>query len=478
LQPEITSPKRGSIFPVALRAWKFFFEALLSPRGGLMDVITFRCSSCKQGLKVPADKAGRKVKCTRCGAAMTIPATSQAGPSQAVKPAAASAPKRVGDDEEDSGGVYGIEGLNMDPEAIRERERREEEERRRRARREEENEEDFDPEEIAEKDEELRERLMGEEEEDEEEDDYRRRGRRPKRKSRRKAKLDPAAWGKVRVGLILVVVAVSLLAGAFLLQKIVVLIGLAAGNEYSKTLVKIHPHYSGEGGDLNLPKLMVGLVGGPDSLGASTAMMITSQILVLLEGGVMVVACIICLGVPTRFGAKGLLVTTLIVAAVNLITGLVFKLLPLTGAMNFALVPLLGPEIAMAYANEERGTPLHLLWSGAPYLQVLLTTFIIFLSYAELVLFPAFLRAVALFVKSDKLQENAISLIKLALSQVFMQVAYQLLAMTGTSDVLLWILKIMYCLAVGFFIGQLAWYVFVLFQSRVLIQETLEQQEA
>jgi hypothetical protein len=72
-----------------------------------MEVITFRCSSCNQGLKVPADTAGRRVKCTKCGTALTIPAASQPntpGANVAAAPAPAKKPW-ADDDEDDSGGV-------------------------------------------------------------------------------------------------------------------------------------------------------------------------------------------------------------------------------------------------------------------------------------------------------------------------------------------------------------------------------------
>src|SRR5262245_54703844 len=49
-----------------------------------MELISFRCPSCSQGLKAPADKAGRKVRCTKCGTEFVIPmpqATAEPSPS-------------------------------------------------------------------------------------------------------------------------------------------------------------------------------------------------------------------------------------------------------------------------------------------------------------------------------------------------------------------------------------------------------------
>jgi hypothetical protein len=58
-----------------------------------------------------------------------------------------------------------------------------------------------------------------------------------------------------------------------------------------------------------------------------------------------------------------------------------------------------------------------------------------------------------------------------------MQVAYQMMAMAGTSDVMVqWILRVVYCLALGFFIWQLTWYVLILFEARNVIQTALRRQ--
>jgi hypothetical protein len=434
-----------------------------------MDLITFRCSACNQGLKVPGDKVGRKVKCTKCGKILTIPAASQAG-----NPAKAPPPKKHFEDEDDEGGAtYGVKDYQPQQEAAPPPRRPVEEE--------EDEDEDYDPDEVAEKDEELRRRLLGldEGEEDEDDEGEEEEEERPKKAKRRgKAKLDPAAWGRARAGLTIAAIAAAVMAGAFLLHGIVIIIGVAAGNEYGKALVKVHPHYfPGASGELDKAKLMIALISGADSAQTGTVLLILSHVLTLAASVVMLVACVLCLGVPTRFGAKGLAVTTIVIAAVNIVTAVVFKLLPLFGAMSFILVPLLFGEVAMASANEERLMPMHLFWGGSPYLQVLLTAFIVLVSYLELVLFPVMLRSMAKLVKSEPMEENATSLIKLGLGQVFMQVAYQLLAMTGSSDVLLWILRVTYCLAAGFYVGQLAWFIVVMFKCRGAIQQALDWQD-
>jgi hypothetical protein len=439
-----------------------------------MAWITFRCSSCNKGLKVGADKAGRKVKCTGCGTPLTIPSPSPTEPAAGAQPAPASAPgKRPWDEEEDAGGVYGVEGLSPTREEapppprrpLRDEEEDEDEE----------EEEEYDPEEIAEKDEALRRRLMGlEEGEEEEEED------RPRRKARA-PKLDATVWEKVRLANVLVAASVGLWALAFVVRETYVVIGLTSSASYSTVVDELHPHYQlppDEEKTVDIPKLVLSLTGGLKLYDTNRILLIVSQILMILQGGVMITACIFCLRVPHKFGAKGFVVATLVVTSINVFTGVLFRLLPLAGAINYLLVPLVGPEIAMHNANIGRIIPLHLLWSGNPYVQVLISVFVILLCYAELALYPMFLRATAKTMKSEKLEQTTLALIELALSQLFMQVAYQLLAMAGTSDVMVqWILRAVYCLALGFFVWQLVWYILILLQTRNVIQTMLRRQE-
>src|SRR5262245_5747262 len=69
-------------------------------------VITFRCSACKQVLKIGADKAGRKAKC-RCGADVVIPSASE--PDEPARPAPPPLPPKE-DEDDDEGGTYGLIG--------------------------------------------------------------------------------------------------------------------------------------------------------------------------------------------------------------------------------------------------------------------------------------------------------------------------------------------------------------------------------
>jgi hypothetical protein len=448
-----------------------------------MDLITFRCSSCNQGLKVPADSAGRKVKCTKCGTSLTVPAASQAGP--ASTPFA----KKSLQEEEDEGGIYRVAGMEAPPAAIPKPEpapaaeaEEDEEDRRRGRRRDEDEDEEDDYDEQDEEDnwEELRRRLAGEDEDEdedeEEEDDEEGRPRKKKRPPR--AKLDRNAFEKIRIGLMIAVVAVGLLVGSVLFHKIVILIGLFAGHHYGEIVQQIHPYEQqppDETRTVDTMRLVISLVAEIKSYDAAKVLLIISQLFALFQGVVMIVACVFCITVPPRFGTKGLVITALAAAALNLILVFIFKLLPLFGAMKLVLVPLFGGELAMSQGNLDRVSgPIHLLWTGHPYIDVLLTIILLTLSYGELIIFPLFLRAIALQLKNEDLERSALALVRLGLAQIFAQLTYQIMAMTGTSDVLSVVLKVFYCLALAFFVWQLTWYILILIRSRAVIQEALE----
>jgi hypothetical protein len=53
-----------------------------------METVSFHCTSCRQLLKIAADKAGRKVKCVKCGTVLTVPVSDRSeSTTQAYVPA-------------------------------------------------------------------------------------------------------------------------------------------------------------------------------------------------------------------------------------------------------------------------------------------------------------------------------------------------------------------------------------------------------
>jgi hypothetical protein len=419
-----------------------------------MDLITFRCAACKRVLKIGADKAGRKAKC-KCGAELTIPLVSED-----LQAAAASAPPQkaaaADEDDDDSPGGYGFAEMPEPPPPPSEKTKEQL------------------------KEEAKKKKFLEEEVE----------RKRRLRASLRKAPLDKPTWEKIRVGVLLVLVATYVWIGGFVLHKVIVVIGLFgpfAHLEYAPlaeypTLIKQSPQEQlrlppGEALELDRASFVIGLLAGSESVDGGLTLARISQILVLLQGLLAIAGCAICLVIPPRFGARGLAIAVLSLAGINLILQAVFKLLPLAGAMEYTMVPLVAPEITMTVANIERIQPLHVFWSDAALWEIIAALVIQTLFFLEPVFFCLYLRAVANQIREDRLEGRANGVILMALGTLFGLVAFYLMSVTGTSEVLVWVLRALYGLWVGFFLGQLGWYVVVLQWTRTLIANKLAEEE-
>jgi hypothetical protein len=441
-----------------------------------METITFRCSSCSQVLKVAADKAGRRVKCARCGVDLTIPAASENKPGAKSEKTAATSPPRPAppsdEDEEYGGGTYGL----LDKPTVEEEEPPRRGRKDRRPSRSEE-EEEGDTVDAAFADEDEDEEDFEDEDEDEDED-------RPRRKRRRGKPItvEPEKWHKVQLGLLLVFISICLLLTAKVLQWIVVLLGLFSGQEYTPQALKYLEHTNSPENNLpteqkfDLPNFAVALVAGMDGEEAGKILLIVASVLLLCQGLVAAGGYGICMGVQNRYGTRNLAIAVLSVSVFNLIMAFIFKFLPLVGAMNYTLLPYVVPELPMLNANIDRLEPIHIYWSGLPTLEIFFAILLICLSHAELILFPVFLRACAYFFKDEKQEETALALVRLGLGVTFVEVAYQMLSAAGSSEVLLWVLRVVYILGIGFFLGQLIWYMLFVYRSREWIEKKMARE--
>ena len=196
-----------------------------------MPTITFSCSSCGQVLRTGADKAGKKAKCVKCGKILTIPAPDEveaepapretgvkAGKPKSPPPLPSEAeerPRRRSEDEDDGA-----------PPRKRRRDEEEDEDRPRRRVRDE-DEDDERPrrrrDEDEDDDDELRSKRRRDDDDDEDDldDDRPRSQGMPKR----------ARWAKVKVGLLLTFISACILigyGGLSALGAIIAYIGLLA----------------------------------------------------------------------------------------------------------------------------------------------------------------------------------------------------------------------------------------------------------
>lgn len=412
----------------------------------MADLITFKCVKCQHVLKIGADKAGRKSKCPKCGESQTIPTPK------------ATAQELLDQEEEAGQGAYGFADEPASTAAkvdLSKPTRREDE------------------------------KAGGQ------------KGQKRDKAVKHRTLLEPELWQPVKLGLQIVGIGYCVWILVFVLHLIPFVIASCttvfpplfgsplsqSHSDYAtlalrytttmdavakKTDQELGPNYLGKSA------FAVGVIAGNDMLEVSLWLFRIAEVFMLITIIIMMVGYFIALPVPERFGTKGLLIALLSVGGANLLFRGIFRLLPLTGVMDFTLLMYVTPELAMTDSNIERVTPLHEHWSHAPFWECFFALLLQLLSITEPVLFAAFLRAVALSMKSDKLEGTTRSMLQVATAQGFFQLAYFLLANTGTSDVLIIVLRTVYTLAQCFFLGQLIWFIVVIYRIPPLIDKELE----
>ncbi len=388
-----------------------------------MDEIKVSCTSCKHTMRFSQDKAGRKTKCPKCGSVVVIEAAEANG-------VAAAPPKP----EEDDLGAYGAADIITDED---------------KARKEEEG-----------------------------------KKKKKKKKEKKSAKIqkkvraipDAEDWDKVRSGLMFVFIGTCLWAGAHLLQGIYVALGMVDYTELTRGIVEELNARQGqplpaEPGfwDIDQLGMLLRMIAGNQFLGLAKGCLILGAILRLCQPIVSAVGYIICLPVPNRFGTIAQLTTLLSLGGWNTLAVLGLMVLPAVGAYQYYLVPLLTPEVVLTEYNIERSLPLNVLWMSYPFFESLLNIVVQFLYYLEPVVGAVFLWSVGLAIKEPKVEESAQTLVNMGLGTFFLLVAFHMLSVTGTTPVLVLVLRVLYCLWYAFLLLFILSYASLLLKTRDLL---------
>ncbi len=397
-----------------------------------MAFISFRCTSCNQGLKIGADKAGRKIKCSKCGTVLVVPrAETPMEPAVAPDVERPSAPM---DDEQEDIKSY---GLIVEPQA---------------------------PEQAGEdaKPKKAQEKL-------------------PALKRKLKTLSDLDLWEKVRTGLQVIMVGVNIWAGALFFSVLIVVFGIINGPEYSEVLesamtVKVNTP-AGEVPTPDMPAFMLGLVTGTSFQGIGKVFYILAAVLTLFQIIIMMAGYGIASKVPDRVGMPGQIKALLALGGVNFFVVLIFKLLPALGIMSYVMVPYAIPEVSMVDANIGRDPPIWVAWSGAPFWEMIVTVLFLCLYYAQPVFVGIFIWSIGITLREDPVIAHGQAVVNLSFGIAFGLVAYQLLSMAGTSGVALGVLRILYVLCVGFTVILLIRLPMALQSARVILQKYLEGAE-
>lgn len=430
-----------------------------------MAVIRFSCTQCGHILKVGEDKAGKKAKCPKCFAPLTIPAASKS-PAEGVKAPSSPPASPFDDEDDDGGGLYTFaadEGgpPSADAEIAKMYERDDDDDDTRRKRRLEEEEEEVDEEEL-------------------EKQRQRRKARLERLADMRKAKLDVDAWEKVRLGIMMFSIGTGFWILALVLIRLVPMIGFFGPLEYG-TLAKTEfpsPDTSnvlpGENPTLQVYRLMIGTLGSISMLEFSIWMYRVGMVLTLIRLLIDGIGMGFCIAAPPRYGTRGLAIATLIFSALNLLLVLFLQLLPTCGAIPYFMVQYITPEVCITETNIGRMDPLHITWSWAPFWESILALVLTTIFFAEPVLFYIFLRAAARSIRDEKMEETANTLIQLGLGVNFIFITFMLLAHSGTSEVLVNILRVVFVLATSFYLWQLIWTMIFCENCRKRIEKALK----
>lgn len=397
-----------------------------------MAFISFRCTSCNQGLKIGADKAGRKIKCSKCGTVLVVPRVDGSA-AAAAPPPPDPAPVAEGDEQQD----FKSYGVLAEPEA---------------------------PDQAA--------------------DDGK--AKKPqvklpplKRKLKTLADLD--LWEKVRTGLQVIMIGVNIWGGAMLFAVLIVVFGLFTGSEYNEilenaTTVPVNTP-AGEVMTPDMPAFMLGLVTGADYQGLGKVFYILAGVLTLFQIIMMMAGYGIAAKVPDRFGMPGQIKALLAVGGINFLLVLIFKLLPALGVMNYEIVPYAMPEVAMIDANIGRDPPLWVHWSAAPFWDMVLTVVFVCLFYAQPVLVGVFIWSIGMTLREDPVTAHGQAVVNVAFGVAFALICFLLMSMAGTSGVAVGVLRITYALWVGFTIILLIRLPMALQSARSILLKYLEGAE-
>ncbi len=388
-----------------------------------MESVSFRCTSCKQALKLSADKIGKRIKCPKCATEQVVPKSGAAATAGAA---------------EDDGGGYGIV-IDKDEEAARQKRFAESQKTTKKAKVE-------------------RQRVA---------------------KAKRKSLQVPENWQKVRTGLVVMMWGVVLWAGPILFIAVIWLLGILSGPYYA-TVANRHLFQGGvpqaipgQMEPMNFVDFFVGIVAGGDYVGVGKVLLILGSVCLLLQNLVCITGYVIALPIPNKFSTKGQLWGLISVSIVNFITNGVLRLLPLVGAMSYVLIPFVIQEINLISAAMDRAHPMVVFWSRAPFWESILFLFVMMSFYAEPVLIGSFVWSVGLSLKEEPVAERGRGIINLTFGVAFTHLCLFMLGLTGASNVMIWVFRSIYCLWLLFFVLLILRLAFGLNFARIVLDNYL-----
>lgn len=366
-----------------------------------MEMIVYKCTSCKAPLKFGKDKAGRKVNCPKCGTDLHLPENADG--------------KAAANDDDDGGG-YGIAFVDDAAEKLKR--------------------------EQAQAKKAIKKATM-------------------RIKVRRKNIGDLDVWAKVHAGLLFLMIGAILWGAAYTLQMLVVFMGLVQGPELGRNAAMFlfpegqRPLEVGAAPDMDKPMFFLSLVSGSDFSGTGRVLMIITLILTFVQAVMWMIGYGMCLPIEDRMGTRGQLIGLFGLGGTNVLLNLFFRFLPLVGALGYVLAPFFAPEIIMGEINTERSQPIHVTWCRWPVVEILLTIFVHTLLLLEPIMIGVFIWTMAAMVRDEPLEGRAMGIVKIGFGVLFCILSYHMFACAGTSSVLIKLERVIYILWFAFQIGMI-----------------------
>lgn len=397
-----------------------------------MEPISTRCSKCDQPLSFPGERAGRKAKCTRCGAELTVPEPPPPAPPPPPPP-----PKKDDEDEDDAGPKH--YGMLTDPTTEEKKKL---------------------PPAKKKKDKKPAAAVV---------------------KKKMKSLPEADKWGIVRHGLFLMAIGAMVWGAIFAMQCMTILIGATQGMEYNRVRLEVlmppeDEPLSGAGtmGNVNMARFLIGLVAGTENVSLVVGIRIVLAFLTLVQIAFFMMGYFTCLQVPERFGCRGQVMAMIGLGGLSLLFHILFRLLPILGVMPYVLVPYFAPELPVLQANVERSLPLHVFWSSVPFWEFLLTFFVLGIQYMEYNMGVVFLQSIGYAIKEDRIKTPTVGLVQLGFGTLFALLCYYLLSIGGTTDVLVSVLRLNYLIWSGFIILFIVRYTLLLLFTRDFIDKLVK----
>lgn len=274
---------------------------------------------------------------------------------------------------------------------------------------------------------------------------------------------DLKVWERIDKSMIWFQLGIAVWAVAHLVYGLILFLGMVQGPEYAGPVVSklIRPDQPpmelGAGDSLDRPAFVVAMLGGVNLATFTLVLLVVIQLLTWAKLGLWVTGYSVAWpSAPKDMGGKGQLITLYSLAGLNFVFGFFFVLLPVVGAYSYCIMPWTGAELAMAEFNMERSLPLHIFWAFAPFWETLFAFVLTTLIYLEPIMIAYFTWTVACTLKEEAFADVALGAVKMGFAVLYIMLAYQLLALAGTSPVLVMVLRILY---VMWYVALIIWMV-------------------